>query len=331
MLLTTACSYKKSTQKPISLEPVRSVSELNDSTFIGDVGVIKYVNNRLYLADNLNQILQVGPDMDLLGFINKTGKGPGEFTEITDMSIVNDSLYMYDRGQAKILVYDLDNNFIREVGLTEAGGFNMAVDHQSRIFLSTPNSSHPVTKFSANGDQIRAFGNNTVRNDSRHFIRNSRFLFIHNDKLITIAMSETELEIYSLEGEFISKSEIAPPEMHDLIARVKRENKGHGAQPNVTFLSNLFYAATIYEDSIYLIEAKRTDENTNEYDTSFIYLFKYKIEPHGNVTFERTFRLYHSDREELLYGFRLAAVGDHKLIVYDLMGKSLLVYKDNRL
>lgn len=32
-----------------------------------------------------------------------------------------------------------------------------------------------------------------------------------------------------------------------------------------------------------------------------------------------------------MYDFRLAVVADHKLIVYDMMGKSLLVYEDEHL
>jgi len=32
-----------------------------------------------------------------------------------------------------------------------------------------------------------------------------------------------------------------------------------------------------------------------------------------------------------MYGFQLAVVEDHELVVYDMMGKSLLVYKDKRL
>lgn len=324
IFLNTACSNNNETHKPISLEPVKNISEINDSTFFGGLGVIKYQDNRFYLADNLPQVLQLGIDLDLIGVINKTGRGPGEFIGVMDMSVVNDSLYLYDRQQAKILVYDDNNHFIREVRLPEAFGYDMVVDHRSQIFLSTPNSPDPITKLDANGKKIMSFGNTTVSNDSGQYRRNSRFLFIHDDKLIAIAMSEPVLEVYSLEGKFISSSEIDPPEMHDLIERAKRENE---EQLNPSFLSLIFYAAAIYEDSIYLMEAKRTNEDTNEYDTNFSYLFKYKLEPDGDVTFERTFRLFHSDPEELLYGFRLAAVGDHKLIVYDLMGRSLLLFQ----
>ncbi|MCC5906909.1 MAG: 6-bladed beta-propeller [Balneolaceae bacterium] len=291
---------------------------------------MKYKDNRLYLADNSPQVLQVDSDLNLIELINKTGQGPGEFTGVTDISVVNDSLYFYDRQQAKILVYDIDNIFIREVGLPEAGGFNMAVDHHGRIFLSTPSRTNPITMYSANGEKIQGFGNNTVGSDSFQYRRNSRFLFIHNDQLIAIAMSEPELEIYSLEGEFISKAEIAPTEIEELIERAKRENEGAGEQP-VSFLSLIYHTATIYNDSIYLIEAKRPNENTNTYDSNFTYLFKYMLDPNGDINLERTFKLFHSDHEELFYGFRLTAKGDHKLMVYDLMGKSLHVFQDEHL
>jgi len=326
VLLTTACGNKKKTSTPIGLQPVKSVSELNDSTFFGDVWAMKFANNRLYLADNSPQVLQLGPDLGLLGRINKTGKGPGEFTSVLDMSIINDSLYLYDRSQAKILVYDLNNNFIREIGLPETSGFNMVVNNRHQIFLSTPNRKDLITKLSPDGQEIMAFGNKTVSKDSRHFRRNSRFLFIHNDQLIAIAKSEPVLETYSLEGQFIRKTKINPPEIEDLIARVKKENEGSSLG-----LSHIFFAATIYKDSIYLMEAKRTKENASTYDTKFTYLFKYKLQPDGNVIRDRTFKLFRSDLDQLLYGLQLAVVEDHTLVVYDLMGKNLLVYKDKRL
>ena len=126
----------------------------------------------------------------MLGRINKFGKGPGEFTVVRDMSIVNDSLYLYDDSQAKILVYDHNNNFVREVSVPEASGFDMVVNNRSHIFLSTPNRKSPITKFSTVGQKITAFGRNTVSKDSRRYLRNSRFLFIHNDKMIAVGRSE---------------------------------------------------------------------------------------------------------------------------------------------
>jgi hypothetical protein len=330
ILLSVACSDQNPAHEPISLEPVKSVSELNDSTFFGSVGGMKYVNDRFYVADNSPQILQLGSDLNLLGLINKTGQGPGEFTGVMDMSIVNDSLYLYDRSQAKIVVYDKYNHFIREVSLSEALGFNMAVDQHNRIFLSTPNSQNPITMLDANGSKIMSFGYNTVSNESGQYRRNNRFLFLNNNKLIAIAMSEPVLEVYSLDGELINKAELVPIEISEQIARAKRENEAHGEQ-DVNFFSLIFYDVSLYEDSIYLIEAKRPNEHTNTYDTNFTYLFKYKFGPNGDVSHEQTFKLYHSNRDELLYGFRLAAVDDHKIVVYDLMGRSLLVFQNEHL
>ena len=331
MLINIACSNRKQPQKPISLEPVKRMLEPNDSTFMGDIGGIKYANNRLYLADNSPQVLQLGPDLDLLGRIKENGKGPGEFTTVMDMSIVNDSLYLYDRQQAKILVYNHNNNFIWEVRLPEASGYDMVVGNCSQIFLSTPNREYPITKFNSHGQKISAFGHKTVSNESNQYRRNWRFLFIHNDKLIAIAKSEPLLEVYSLEGQFIRKADIAPPEIHDLIERVKRENESYGKKQPINSLNLIFIAAAVYKDSIYLLEAKRPKENTNIYDTKFTYLFKYKLEADGNITLDQTFKLFRSDRDKLLYGFRLEVVEDHTLIVYDLMGKNLLVYKDKHL
>ncbi|MCW9712236.1 6-bladed beta-propeller [Aliifodinibius salicampi] len=310
---------------------MKNVSGLNDSTFIANVSSIESIHNQfflsLYLGGGSSQILQLGPDLDLRGIIQRNGKGPGEFTSVTDMSIINDSLYVYNETQAKILVFDHNKKFIRETKISEASASHMAVDERSHFFLSTPSRSDPITKFSAEGQQITTFGRNTIGEDSRHYRRNSRMLFIYNDRLIAIGRSEPVLEVYSLEGTFLSTTRIDPPEIHELIAYVREENE----DPDARGFSLLFFDAAIHNNNIYLLVAKHPNENTKAYDTNFTFLFKYKLNTGGGVTHEQTFKLFRSDQDKLMYGSALAVTDDHKIIVNDMMGKSLLMYEDERL
>jgi len=53
ILLNEACNNKRQVPKPISLQPVKSLSDsLNDTTFIRGVGSMTFSDNRLYLSDN---------------------------------------------------------------------------------------------------------------------------------------------------------------------------------------------------------------------------------------------------------------------------------------
>jgi hypothetical protein len=291
---------------------------------------MKFADNRLYIADNQPQVFQLGPDMNLLGRINKIGKGPGEFTGINDMSFINDSLYLFSWPQAKIIVYDDKNNFIREIALPDVSGSDMAVDKRSHIFLSTPNREHPITEYNADGQKGMSFGRNTVGKDHKKVSRNERYLLIHKNKLIALAKSEPELAVYSLKGKLISKAEVNPPEILDEIAEVKKKND-LSENPDFLGLRILFIDMAMYKNNIYIMRPNGYNESTNSYDKKFTYLFKYKFGPDGDVTFDKTFKLFRTGREMALHGFRLAAVDDHKLIVYDLMGKSLLVFEDERL
>lgn len=318
------------TDKPISLEPVMSLTEINDTTFFGGVSSMNFSNGRLYIADNRAHLFQLDSNLNLSGVIHRPGEGPGEFRVIMDMSIVGDTLYAYEMQKAKILIYDQNNNFMREISIPDAFEFDFAADPQSRIILSTPAGSAPITMLDGDGNRMISFGNPTVSSNSAQYRRNYRFLFIHENKLIAIGKSEPILEIYTLEGELINSTEIIPPEIHDIIERAKRENEEQGEQP-VNFLSLIFMDAAIYGDSIYLLESKRPNETTNEYDTNFTYLFKYNIQSNGTVSYERTFKLYHTNPESLLYGAKLAVLENHKMIVYDMMEKSLLVFEDDRL
>jgi len=328
ILLNEACNNKRQVPKPISLQPVRSLSDsLNDSTFIRDVGSIAFADNKLYLADNRPQVIELGPHLNLLGHIYRYGKGPGEFTGIMALCFVNDSLFVYDRNQAKLLVYDNKNHLVREVELPKSTASDMAIDDHGHIFLSTGYSKHPITEFSAHGQKVRAFGINMTSKDNKHFRRTDRILIIHHNKLIAIAKSEPLIKIYNLEGKLIDETKIAPPAMHNLIIRVKKENRN----PNFRGLSLLFYAASIWKNNIYLLEAKHTPIGRKTYVKKFTYLFKYRLDSNGHVTLENTFKLFHSDHSKLLYGFSMAAIGNHKIIVYDLMEKKLLVFKNKDL
>ncbi|HKJ33219.1 MAG TPA: hypothetical protein VKA34_15395 [Balneolales bacterium] len=83
LFINEACNNRRQALEPISLQPVKSLSDsLNDTTFIRGVGSMTFSDNRLYLSDNRPQVIELGLHLNLLGHIYKYGKGPGEFTGI---------------------------------------------------------------------------------------------------------------------------------------------------------------------------------------------------------------------------------------------------------
>lgn len=72
------------------------------------------------LDDGALQIHVFGPDGDHLRSLGRRGSGPGEFESMTTISVVGDSIYVYDRSRARLSVFHASDGFARSV-LVSAG------------------------------------------------------------------------------------------------------------------------------------------------------------------------------------------------------------------
>ncbi len=80
------------------------------------------VVNRLYVKNNLIAIVSTGKvfiyslnNGELLSMINKKGKGPGEYQTIDDIFLETDLIYVLDRLNRAIWIYDFKGNFVEEI------------------------------------------------------------------------------------------------------------------------------------------------------------------------------------------------------------------------
>jgi hypothetical protein len=340
LLVDSACSNHKQTKHPVSLTARKKITQFNDTTFFSGVAATMVAaDSSVYILDyKTNKLYHLDHNLKLLGTVGRSGKGPGEFTGLNDMDFVNDSLYAYDGNEAKILVYDNKNNFVREIGVPDNSGIKIAVDRQSHIFLSTPDRNHPITELNAHGHIIRAFGKNTAGKNSFHFLRNLRTLFVYNNKLIVVPWSEPFIKTYNLNGQLLHKITINRPEIHNLISRVKKENgggseshihiikKGNGGSsihPHVHMLSPLFSDATLYKHNLYLLVRAAWPQASLR--KKFTLVLDYKLQNNGKLSHKRTFKLFRSNHQHRLVGSMLIAPGNHTPIVLD---KALFVFKD---
>lgn len=75
------------------------------------------------------RVLSFGDDGGFLGFLGRSGEGPGEFRRISALASAPDgSLYVFDRGLARVTVYDIGGAYGETVRLPLApGSVNAAV------------------------------------------------------------------------------------------------------------------------------------------------------------------------------------------------------------
>lgn len=98
--------------KSYSIIPI----ETNDSALITFLNKILFRKNDMYVLDShYKQILRYSTDGKYIGKLQRIGKGPGEYTAISDFCLdEKGNLYIVDPNQRKILIFAPDFQFIKE-------------------------------------------------------------------------------------------------------------------------------------------------------------------------------------------------------------------------
>ncbi len=94
----------------LSLERERSFGDAAD-VLIGRVGSVAVdENGRIFIGDGSRYRIHIfGPDGSYLTHIGREGSGPGEFQRVGPISIHSNLLSVYDGGQLKLNVFELDS------------------------------------------------------------------------------------------------------------------------------------------------------------------------------------------------------------------------------
>jgi|GEM_PF-4008718 len=127
---------------------------------------VSYLDDRLYVADTLNNRVQIfdADDGSLIKSIGKQGSAPGEFIEPVDIFTDKASLvFVLERGGHRIQVFDKDMNYLRTISSygKEDGSLNgpvMIFGISELGFLFVLDSGRErLQAFSYDGDYLRSY------------------------------------------------------------------------------------------------------------------------------------------------------------------------------
>ncbi|MDR2967990.1 MAG: 6-bladed beta-propeller [Tannerellaceae bacterium] len=79
--------------------------KLPSDTVIGEIKRIRYGNGRIYISDG-NALFVFSDAGELLTCFNKTGKGPGEYTNISDFTVNGETITVLCRSLRKLIDYN---------------------------------------------------------------------------------------------------------------------------------------------------------------------------------------------------------------------------------
>lgn len=321
-----ACKEEPIKRNTIVLEADQQVSMLGGSTFFDGLTEIVYRNGIIYMADNSPRIFRLDSGLKIVKQIYSIGKGPGEFTSISDIDYDKDSLYVFTRSQGKIIVYDSTSTFIRELSVKDIAGRDMTIKN-NKIYLSTPFARRPITIFDIMGNKIKTFGQQTANQESYNVYRNERMLLINHDKLIAVSPSEPVIWIYDLDGKLISKKRIEHPLLKDRIDHIEEFHSKPSSNGGLA-LAFLFEDAVIFEDKLYLLALTTVEEETEH---KFAFVLSFDIEENGKLTYLKEYKLFRPNRNNRLFGIDLGFIDKNNLIIYDLRSKNIYSFEDERI
>lgn len=103
--------------------------ETKSNCLIGNVEKLLFNNDKIYVkSDGVFVFDKTGKH--LFSIANK-GKGPGEFISLYDISISENTLYLYDNDQGKLLCYQADNGqYLKEISVPYSGMELECVNHE---------------------------------------------------------------------------------------------------------------------------------------------------------------------------------------------------------
>ena len=121
-------------------------------------------NNSLLLLFRRGTVIELFDDKTML-LINSSGSGPGEMQFATKIKIRNSKIYILDRNLNKILKFDLNGKFIKDIVINSglSRSFEISEDENIMIVNSIPFGLNPLVHvFDETGKQTDEIGTNKI-------------------------------------------------------------------------------------------------------------------------------------------------------------------------
>lgn len=116
--------------------------ETRENCLIGEVTKLVYKDSVIYIADNLTKsIFAFNMDGELMTKINSPGNGPGEYVNITGLSILHSDIVIFDHMMNRLFFYNATSGkFVRDLDISAIWGSDM-FEMEEKLYLVNNNSS----------------------------------------------------------------------------------------------------------------------------------------------------------------------------------------------
>lgn len=321
LTLFVACNRETKIQKELKLLTQKSL--LEDSSFISFPKEISIYKKMYYIPDSDNyRILVLDSNLNLVKSIGSSGKGPGEFTAVTNIFILNDSIYAYDPNKNRIIVFYIDGSFIREIMPEYANYLTKFCVIGDKIYTCFPYSEKPIIVMDLNGKFIRSFGKLSNKSGNVEKFTNNRWDVLTNGKnIITINLNDPMIDIYNLNGTLLKRIDLTDNKAflseYEYKENFFKKNPEKKRNTTIRILKDTYLDG----DNIFLLYHEKINGET--------FAKKFLIYNYKNNTISESINFVSEEGKELDYISSFGVKND-TILVFDMTTEKLVKYKINQ-
>ncbi len=174
--------------------------ETNKDAIIGDINKIILYDNKLFASDG-SRIIVFDNKGKYLFKIEKLGRGPGEYTDITDLIISNNTIILISRMTKKLITYDISGNFIKEYPLYYWAS-HMCVLSDSLLVINadyviTPENSHKFHVLNINSfeEVYSYYPISEAKSNYMNITGQNNFSYVNRNPVFNESMNNTIYDI----------------------------------------------------------------------------------------------------------------------------------------
>ncbi|MFA3782610.1 BF3164 family lipoprotein [Melioribacteraceae bacterium 4301-Me] len=258
-LLLCTCTKSK---EYIVEAPIVKKTILEDSSYISFAYNIIFYKNKYYVSDLDNyRVLILDTNLTYVNSIGKYGKGPGEFTAVTEIYIDNDTLYAFDPNKNKFNVFSIDGNFIKELEV-QYPVYRKFFVSKGQIVFCHPYSEEPIVMVNKNGELISSFGHLTNKySDEQKYSTNQWDVLYDEKNIVLVNITDPVIDIYTNDLSFVKRIDLSDKGFFASMYEFKNEK----IRKNASMKRNTF---SIIKDSylsnnkVYMVYFDRTKDKT---------------------------------------------------------------------
>ena len=168
--------------------------ETSEESILSEITQVKFLNKKIIIRDNLtSKVVLFSDDGKYLRNIGNAGRGPGEYTGLTeiDVDVDNNYIFILDNTAKKIITYDLQGNLINELTLKiHTTPFSFQYAGQGKFLVSLNplfKKSHALVLIDSKGRVVKYMLDNAIHISS--LLSPSNFFTTSTDiKFMTVSM-----------------------------------------------------------------------------------------------------------------------------------------------